>query len=186
MSHDIRVAKSTSSLLALYKFLTEVQGNPNAFVSDTELLSTLRSQGALARYASPTKGIFGSSLNTAKRTADICLDGGFAQLDTLRQGCLEALTACKAQAARKRPTSRATLTSRLKDLEAENQSLREDLFLLSMILDKSLKNGLRYAKNSDRPEFIELSLKEHRELLAMVGLRKNVDVGVIIGLNDAS
>jgi len=68
--------------------------------------------------------------------------------------------------------TKAGLLLTIKELESEKQSIRNDLLLLTLAFEKSLRQGARYASLAD-PSIQALCKKEQRELLDILSLRKN-------------
>lgn len=169
---DKRVERSTQSVFAIRGLLREVIDSPSLFIKDQILVQALKSQGALAKYADQARGISTSSLNTVKRIADVALEGGFDALDRLRQSAGMVLEKQAFEDKSPNKESKAGLSIRLIKREAEIKSLREDLLLLTLAFEKSLRQGNRYATKADESVHA-LCKREQRELLDILTLRQN-------------
>jgi hypothetical protein len=170
---DKRVERNTQSVLALRELLRDAMQNPAAYLEDQDFQNALKSQGALSKYGDESKGIYPTSLNTVKRIAEFALEGGFDALDRLRAGALDAIASEKAKGLRSNKVGKIGLAKRVKELELENQSLREDLLLLTLAFEKSLGQGKNYAQKADGDAVMALCRREQRELLDSLSLRKH-------------
>jgi hypothetical protein len=142
-----------------------------AVYASADLLRALKSQGAFAQYSSDEDFNYTAiTLNTLKHHANHFAPGGFSYLDELRRQAYEAI-----EKALKPPTPQNTkrqyLVASLDTLKTTNQTLLEDLFLLSMILNRSLQQGAYYASKADA-HVVMLCQREQRELLDMLTHRK--------------
>lgn len=159
----------------LYEFLRKIISSPSEFNGDNNLKNVLRSQGALAKFKDERFNIVGSSINTMKRQAELHIPGGFMHLDQLR---LNALRALSEHVARKNKTTRNTksdLTKRLTELISENQLLREDLLLVTFVLEKSFRMVREYANELEGPDVARCK-KEQRVLLDMLSLKQTLQL----------
>ena len=172
MKLDKRVERNTQSVLALQDYLRAINNHANEFLNNTHLYESLKAQGALSKLSVKELGIFRSSLNTVKRIADKAVDGGFAALDRLRLGALEAIAVEKAKSQQSNKVNKVGLTKRVKELESDNQLLRQDLLLLTLAFEKSLAQAHNYASKAEKPVLLTLCERERRELLDMLSLRK--------------
>jgi hypothetical protein len=177
MKIDKRVERNTQSLLALESYLNCIVNNPSEFLADMVLRDALRSQGALSKFSDGGRGIVGSSLNTIKRIAEGAIAGGFEALDRLRNAACDAIAIEEAKRHQSNKATKVGLIKRVKELEAFNQQLRQDLFLITMLFEKSLKQGYSYASKTDTPAIVALCKREQRELMDMFSLRKHTAVG---------
>jgi hypothetical protein len=173
---DKRVERNTQSAFALRDLLRDAIQNPAAYLENNDFQSALKSQGALSKYGDELKGIYPSSLNTVKRIAEIALEGGFDALDRLRAGAMDAIATEKAKGLRSNKVGKIGLAKRVKELELENQALREDLLLLTLAFEKSLAQGKSYAQKADGDAVLVLCRREQRELLDALSLRKHPPV----------
>lgn len=176
MSTDRRVIQHGRSTVALVKLLREAIGSPAEHLQVPGLTAALKSQGALAKFGAAESGITSSSLNTVKRIANDVLDGGFDSLDRLRRAALDALTRASAKTTRSNKVDKAGLTLRTEELEGDNQSLRQDLLLLTFVLEKALRQAQNYAAKGDSASQ-SLCSREQRELLDMLSLRRSPSTG---------
>jgi hypothetical protein len=176
MSSDKRVMQHGRSTVALAKLLGEAIGSPAEHLQVPGLAAALKSQGALANFGAAGSGVTSSSLNTIKRIANEVLDGGFDGLDRLRRAALDALTMASTKATHSNKVDKAGLTLRVEELEADNQSLRQDLLLLTFVLEKALRQAKNYAAKGDSASQT-LCRREQRELLDMLSLRRSPSTG---------
>lgn len=179
---DKRVARSCGSMRALQDLLKRIRGNPSSFSIQDDVRNALSSQGALAKYSNAQLGIFPMSLNTAKRVADTYFDGGYGEIERLRLECKEAVASAAAPSIPKMRTTREDLRKRIQKLERDSQQCLEDLFLITMLLDRALKNAMNYARQTEKEAVVELCRRESRQLLAMLERRSRADVGVVISV----
>lgn len=170
---DKRVERNTQSVIALFELLREVIDNPSAFLQQQSLVMALRSQGALARYEDKTKSIYASSINTVKRIADDAAGGGFDALDRLRKGACESLKKEAFKEISSKKGSKAELLLRVEELKTVNQTLRQDLLLLTLAFEKALRQGLGYARRADNKSVLEVCKREQRELLTILVKRNH-------------
>lgn len=173
MREDPRVARNTLSVAALRDYLREIIQEPAKFITDTELRQVLNSQGALAKLSIDSRGIRASSKNTLERIADNSLAGGFAALERLRRGAIDAIDSYKANAQKSNKITKHGLLKRVKELETANLQLRQTLLLHTMVLDKSLAQACIYATESGKPHVLARCEREQRELKDMLSMREN-------------
>lgn len=169
---DKRTEKNSQSLLNLRDILRDITISPDKYLEQTPIIQSLKSQGALAKLSYESKGIIPSSINTQKRIAENIVDGGYEALDRLR---INALLAVEKKAyISKQPDkeTKAGLLLTIKQLESEKQSIRNDLLLLTLAFEKSLRQGTRYASKADI-SVQALCKKEQRELLDILSFRKH-------------
>lgn len=166
-----------ASTRALSKFLAETATDGALSTPQVPgLKQILSSQGRMAKLSLSSRGIIATSLNTLKRTAAVAIAGGFAELDQLRKAALQAVASAERAAISKRDT-RQTLQVRICRLEADNQSLLEDLLLLTQLLQKSMEHARSYASSSQREILPSLCKKQQREILATMScLRRQSNV----------
>lgn len=171
MPIDSRVRKSINSLKALKQLISELVADPVPFNPENQVHAALRSQGSLARFESTSFQICPSSINTIKRNADLTLEGGFAELDELRRAALNACMALQRRQPQKK--SRASeIHTQLQRAQAELQVALQDNWIVTMALDRSLKQGRYYASQSPDARILALCDREQKELRAMFSLRK--------------
>jgi len=123
------------------------------------------------------------SINTLKAYADDVVEGGFLTLDQLRKAALESINNYVERNRRSNKTTKAGLTKRVKEQEIEVSYLRQDLLLLTIIIEKSLRQGRQYAEQSNRQRTVDLCEKEQGELRRMLSLSRPVllNVGKVNG-----
>lgn len=141
-----------------------IDGMPQAMLTPELLASQAKTYGA----SFPTLQIRGMAINTAKAVADRWLDGGFSELERKRLAALKALTENATPA--KPLTRRETQDARIRELEASNSALNEDLAHLSSALKFALDCMRRYASQiSD--SYMQAQFRENeRELFARAGM----------------
>lgn len=178
---DIRLEKSISSMAAKIELLEDIVRSPALFSTNAELLDSLKSQARMATFKDVDRNIFSSSLSTDKRIADRCLDGGYKELDRLRRAATGAIQNHLVRDASPNSTTRKGLEKHVAMLRADNQSLRQDLLILTLILEKSFSQGMSYARRSADPRLLKICELEQRELKSMLSLcqslpQKNSDL----------
>ncbi len=109
------------SVKAIKKLLLEIIEEPDKYGDNENILSRLKSQGALAKMEDTERGIIPCSLNTQKAVAERILDDGFDTLDTLRNNALMALESAKQAKRRSNKTTRVGQQKRIKELEQKNE-----------------------------------------------------------------
>lgn len=173
MQLDARVERNTESVRALAALLREVIANPSAWDNDVAVRASLVSQGALAKLTQTNRGIRPSSINTIKRVASQSLPGGFEALDQLRRNALETLK--KHTETSNNPTrrSKADLGEKLKNSELKNQLLRQDLLVLTTVVERCLSLARAYASAAKDPAIMAKFQKERRELLDMTSVLRS-------------
>lgn len=167
-----RINKNNQSILSLRDLLHDITSRPEVYLEEVEIIQALKSQGSLAKLSIEPKCISQSSINTQKRIADNILEGGFEELDQLRKTAIMAVE--NIAYANKHPDkeTRSGLLLTIAKLESEKQSLKEELLLLTLAFDKSLRQGVRYASQADA-SIQALCKKEQRELMDILSLRKH-------------
>ena len=165
-----------ASTQALARLLEEVIRNPNSDAA-RKIEALLASQGTLARFSDSALGVVGCSLNTLKRSCTLT-PGGFPALDGLRQRALSAI------ATRSEEMGDAPTKTTKRQLQAKSHSLKEslncameDLMLLTVILEKSIRQAKLYAQESKQAHLIERCAREHAELRDMMSLRRTTIKG---------
>jgi hypothetical protein len=159
------------SVLALYALLHEVSSATNSVIVDDVLRSSLRTQGALARYFNPDKHIEPSSINSLKSHADLYLPGGFEALDRERRRCLKIASSKESAQVRGRRTPRERQSERFGLVTNELKQAREDLLLLTTLLERSLSAWRACAASSSDGRQTEHCERQQRVLLAMLSTR---------------
>ena len=172
---DKRIEHHTQSILALFLLLQKIRCNPSQFSLDTALINALKSQGALAKYENKAHGISASSLNTLKRTCVRSLEGGFDAFDQARNTALQALQDNTKKMRQGNKITRDGMSLRIQELEKQNQLLRQDLLLLSQLLNKSMSQAYYYAKQADKEIIHILCEKEQKEIRAFLSVSANAN-----------
>lgn len=153
--------------------LEDISNKPDEYLLNHELINSLKSQGALAKLMDTDRGIVASSINTQKRIAESIFIRGYEELNRLRVAASEAIEKKILENNRSGKETRAALKDLITQLKHDHQSLREDLLLLTMALEKAFSQGTRYAEHAN-PAIQALCKKEQRELLDALTLRKHV------------
>ena len=166
----LRKQADLAGIRALADLLRRIGAEPAGYLSDEALWDSLHSQGALAKRAVPSERIQAMSLNHQRRVADEAL-GAFSTLDDLRRAALEALVRAKAQQKRGNVRSKSGLLARVRELESDNQLLRQDLFLLQRAYDIRCVQARHYAKVAGK-NTQELCEREQQEIDATFSLRR--------------
>lgn len=107
---------SRDSIINLCSLLRSVASNPENYYSDVEVCSSLRSQGAMAKFSRNELNIKSMSLNWMKHSCEV-LPQGFMTMDSLRKAALKAIS----KFAAKRPRADS---ERSKKIEARNQEVK--------------------------------------------------------------
>ncbi|WP_155742513.1 hypothetical protein [Variovorax paradoxus] len=159
------------SIIALKELLIEVVARSGAYVN-APIANHLKSQGALASFSDSDHRIVGGSLNTLKRSC-LLVEGGFPALDRLRKCALAAIKNHTSSLEHPPKTAKAALAGRAERAELELQTAREDLLLLSFLLERSLHQGKLYATDSKNAAIEARCSKEQSELRDMTTLRRS-------------
>jgi len=167
---DKRVENNTRSLFALRDFLVEITQDPVLFISDEQLPNILMSQGALSRYSDKSRGISASSINTIKRTCEKVFDGGFDAFDKLRVDAIYAIKSEHQQKNKPKKVTRESTAARIVELQNSNRSLKHDLFLMTHLLEVSMRQSRYYASQSLQDSLPPLCEKEQKEIRAYLSL----------------
>jgi hypothetical protein len=162
-----RKERNVNSVSRLVSHLKKVIATPKDFINDESLISALKSQGALSKYECANLEIYGTSINTVKRIAESTLEDGFETINLLRIAAIRSIMAAKENGDSKEKTSKSGLSNSLKQRDANIQLVKEDLFTLTMALRKSMNHSANYAKQSGKPDLIELQKRDHRVLMNM-------------------
>jgi len=122
------------------------------------------------------------SLNHQRRLADEVL-GSFGALDDLRRSARDAIVHAIARVKRGNVRTKDGLLARVRELEADNQLLRQDLFVLQRAYDLRCQQARRYATAAGKST-LAMSEKEHAEIEATFSLRKKpIRTDNIVDLN---
>lgn len=166
-----RVEKNQLSLLALCDLLRDIVSNPHSYVNYASINNALHSQGALAKFVDESRGIHSSSINTQKRISENVLEDGYQTLNKLRLTAQLSIEQFNLSSQIPKKDTRAGLLAIIEQLKADKQSLKEEMLLLTMVLDRSLRQSERYASQANSA-IQALCKKEHRELLDILSSRK--------------
>jgi len=158
------------SARALHDLLLLVVATPAAYVH-APIADHLKSQGLLAEFESHSDRIVAGSLNTLKR-ASTKLAGGFEAIDRLRNQARHSLEVERRRITQASKTTKAVLTDRAKRLSSDLAAAREDLLLLTRLLERALSQGRQYATESGNAALKDRCAREQTELLDMMTLRQ--------------
>lgn len=166
---DKRVERNKQSIFALCSYLQEVAQTPDKIV-DEELIAALKSQGALAKYSNQMRNIVSSSINTMKRICAQYLDGGFDALDRLRVITLRTIEDSRNRNTSSNKITRKYMVQRIKELKLSNQKLKQELLLITQLLEISMRQARYYANQSMQDSLRILCEKEQQEIRAHLSL----------------
>jgi len=149
--------------------LKEVIGEPVPFKDDHLLKSALRSQGGLAKYSNPERGIALCSLNTLKSASEFLLDRGFLELDELRINAKDAIEV-SVVANKATKGTRVGLRHKVDDLESELCIMKKSNFLLTTIISELRAELKKMAFSTESREFRE---SEYSRINQTIGIELN-------------
>ena len=170
---DKRVERNTQSALALYALLHEMIHEPALHIQNDALVKALKSQGTLSKYVDEARGIVTSSINTLKRICENSLDGGFDALNRARMAALESVQENANKAQRSNKITREGMSKRIAELDTQNQLLRQELLLLTHLLNKTMSQARYYAEHANQDNVLVLCEKEQREIRSFLSISKN-------------
>lgn len=173
-SIDKRVERNIQSALALYSLLQDMIQNPALHLPNHVLISALKSQGALSKYVDEVRGIAASSINTLKRICENSLNGGFDALNQARIAALKSLQENVDKAKRSNKITREGMSKRIAELDSQNQLLRQELLLLSHLLNKTMSQARYYAEQANQESVRVLCDKEQREIRSFLSISGNI------------
>lgn len=135
--------------------------------------AALRSQGSLAKLSAPDAGLHSMSLNTCKRTANLTLPGGFAQLDDARKLALHILqSASESTGSPVNARSKDALARKIVDLEESRDGLLEDLSHLSGAFYFAVQCARKYAIETGKPDALARFKLDESEIFSRASLIK--------------
>lgn len=134
--------RDEESIKSLLKLLKQIVDSPSSS-HDPDLIASLTSQSALARYGSPNTGIFPMSLNHQKFASTKYL-GSYDALDRARRAAAGSIQN-GAGGSPRRKDDRTSLLAKIKALDRVCQFLREDLFLMQRAYELRCEQARRYA-----------------------------------------
>jgi hypothetical protein len=179
MMADSRVERHTRSVIALSKYLSEIVRQPKDYVDNDTLIRCLKSQGHLSKLQDVKREIEPSSLNTLKRIARSCLDGGFDFLDRLRTAALQAIVKERLKTTRPNRKTKIGLEEKVDELETRLHTVLQDLERMTHAFQKCLRQGREYAKQSNKPSVIALCAREQRDLCDELSLMQAIAPNVV-------
>lgn len=167
---QVRLDRERECIKALAEMLRNIAAEPGKYIEDKELADALKSQGALAKYAPKGSKLCPMSLNHQKTIAAEAV-GQYEILDQLRKGALKSLRQkVKSSSSAKRP-SREDLGDRISQLQAEVDTLLEDLVIMQKAFDTRCLQARSYAKGASAA-IQALCVREQREIETWLSLRK--------------
>ena len=146
---ESRIQLSIKSVEAVVTLLREVCSDPKNFESDASLLSSLLSQGRLAKYENPNRGIKGMALNTFKSAADE-IRGGFLGVDKLRKEAAAAVERMSVDLDPESTVSQAAKKRAIKELNLRVMQLQASNLVLLRTISENLRN-LKDISNAASP-----------------------------------
>lgn len=131
--------------------LKEIIDNPKSFADNINLVSSLNSQSALARYEDKNLNIYPCSLNTLKTASESLLQRGFIELDELR---INAKNSFELATKEKKSTTktRIGLKHKLDEVNVEVNNLKAINLLQSMIIEELRGELKKMVASSDSLE----------------------------------
>ncbi|MEK6316322.1 MAG: hypothetical protein V4807_18100 [Burkholderia gladioli] len=152
-------------------FLASVQATPEKYAKFSHLVGSLKTQGTFAALKIEEENVLPCSLNTLKKSASLVLDGGFKELDDLRNAVVEALQRISS-AELARPDTKADLRRRLDEANKRTKQLEEDLWQVTRAFYKAMTNARSYANESNDEAIRHRCSIDERELRSMLSLAK--------------
>jgi hypothetical protein len=171
MKAEQRGARNVASVLALEELLRSAIADPSAFVGCSVFVSSLRTQGGLAKYNDDSRAIVALSLNTMKSAADLAVEGGFANFDTLRTSARLGIETKMLQGSNPIKSSKVGLRLENQQKEEKLKILGGENLVLTYCLVQALRQGKAYAAESNSAVQARCQ-KEQRELLAKLTVRR--------------
>ena len=133
---DKRLERSSKSTIGLRDLLRNICDSPASYKDNSDVISALKSQGALSKYTSEDLLIVPTSINTLKRVSDEYIEGGFQALDNLRKTALQRIDNYKERGNSSNKSTRAGLSKRVTELEDDVLKLEKiNYTLLQTIAD---------------------------------------------------
>ncbi len=159
-----KISKNDKSILNLHRYLIQIIKNPANF-NDSIDLSSLKSQGNLAKIENKEYEISATSLNTLKRRTPELLPGGFNELETLRNQAYEAIFNLR----NPNPPKEKDSTDNTKKLEVEIENLKRTQILMTSLFLDSLKT-IEGIQNVHSVEIIHKQLLDLSNKMKSYGL----------------
>lgn len=151
-------------ILETKNILIEVIKNPASFKDDSELKTSLKSQGALAKYSNSDRGISPCSLNTLKNAAESLLTRGFVELDELRISAKDSLEK-ECLGAKATTKTRTGLKHKVDELQHQIGVMQKSNFLLSVIIEELRSELKQLAYSELSPEQAQSAYTEYNKRL---------------------
>lgn len=185
LTTSLRRDRDTNSVKTLRDLLKAVIQNPDEYYEEAALIDALGSQGRLAKFNDPVKGIASMSLNTQKLVAEETL-GSYEILDRLRRGAAEAIARRRELDAQPSRSSKEGLRLQVAELEQEITLLQSDLGHLTNAFGRLVAYAHSLARDVGSPETIVRWKKELRSIEAGLSLLdKPMGSNVVMGAFDA-
>lgn len=172
---------NAKSIQNLQNLLIEIATEPSVHINDHELMASLSSQGKLAKWQSESKGIYGCSLNTLKKTAENLFKYGFEEFDQLRIAALEAVQGFKTLQESPQKTTKAGLALMVEEKKQHIRVLEHQNALLVLMLSQIRSKCFKYASEADE-KTQALCKKEMSEISRMLNVtgKINLDLELVI------
>jgi hypothetical protein len=159
-----KVSKNDRSLLNLHRYLIDIIKNPEVF-NDKLDLSSLKSQGNLAKIENEEYEILPTSLNTLKRRSPDLFPGGFTELETLRNQAYDAISKLREPVKAKPKDSMDSI----KQLELEVENLKRSQILMTTLFLDNLKT-IEGIQSINSMEIIKKQLADLSKKMKSYGL----------------
>ena len=168
------VDQNVESLKQLSTLLNDVLRDPRKYTADSALLTALKSQQGLAKYASTERRITPSSLNTQKRLSASILDEGYSGLDRLRCSANDRLrnVALSDLEEKKNSRSVAGLSDEVAELKRRLSIASQDCAHLSTAFARALSAADNLAQESGDVALQARWHKTRRQLLSIITLTR--------------
>ncbi|CAK1803976.1 conserved hypothetical protein [Vibrio crassostreae] len=157
MSHiDPRAKKNSDGVLSLIDLLKSIAIEPQAYVNNTELIQSLKSQGRTAALHyeftlnNEKKSTRRMSLNTLKTYADKLLEDGFEGLERLRIGAYDAISNYKSQEDKPNRRTKTGLLKTVNSLESQLEIQRKVNFILLQAVSSTMYS-IKLVRDGDNP-----------------------------------
>ena len=135
---DKRLERSSKSTIGLRDLLRNICDSPKSFKDNLDVISALKSQGALSKYTSEDLLIFPTSMNTLKRVSEEYIEGGFQSLDNLRKTALQRIEDYKERDNSSNKSTRTGLSKRVTELEGDVLMLEKINFALLQTIAEAM------------------------------------------------
>ncbi|HBP4598774.1 hypothetical protein [Pseudomonas aeruginosa] len=162
--------KKAEGVVNLYLFLEELTKDKELF-KKYDIESILKTQGRMAKFSDEARGIKPCALNTLKIRSNKYIRGGFEKLEDARKSLLKR--ASNTHQTKPQKIIRTGPGSR--ELIQQIEKLKLNLMYLTIALEKSMAQSLRYAKASGDLTIVSLCKKEQMEIRRLISYKDKVD-----------